>query len=75
MKNKNVLAIDRFQTRLFGNKIYVDVDIQVASDDTLLHAHCIAENVHDRIERDFPRSNILWFTSILQKMIKSSFFY
>ena len=53
MCHQDVLGIDRFQTRLFGNKIYVDIDIQVDANDTLLHAHSIAQNVHDSIENEF----------------------
>ena len=55
ISNKDVLGIDRFQTRIFGNKIYIDVDIQVCKDDTLLHAHSVAQNVHDSIENNFPQ--------------------
>ena len=28
MRNKDVMGIDLLQTRIFGNKIYVDVEIQ-----------------------------------------------
>ena len=55
MCHQDVLGIDRFQTRLFGNKIYVDIDIQVDANDTLLHAHSIAQNVHDSIENEFSQ--------------------
>ena len=55
MKNKEVLCIDLFQTRMFGNKIYADIEIGVAGSYTLQKAHEIAEAVHDDIERDFPK--------------------
>ena len=55
MKNDDVLGIDLLQTRIFGNKIYVDVEIQADGSYTLLQAHEIAENVHDEIENAFPK--------------------
>lgn len=55
MQNENVMGIDLLQTRIFGNKIYVDVEIQADSSYTLLEAHSIAETVHDDIEQNFPK--------------------
>lgn len=53
MKNKKVMGIDLLQTRIFGNKIYVDVEIQADASYTLQEAHDIAEAVHDDIEQNF----------------------
>ena len=55
LQNPNVLGIDLLRTRIFGNKIYVDVEIQADLSITLQEAHNIAENVHDDIERSFPK--------------------
>ena len=55
MRNENVVDIDLLQTRIFGNKIYVDVEIQADASCTLLEAHGIAEAVHDDIEQNFPK--------------------
>ena len=55
MKNENVMGIDLLQTRIFGNKIYVDLEIQADASYTLLEAHNIAEVVHDDIEQNFPK--------------------
>lgn len=55
MSNQNVKGIDLLHTRIFGNKIYVDVEIQADASYTLQEAHDIAEVVHDEIERDFPK--------------------
>ena len=55
MKHEQVLGIDLLQTRIFGNKIYVDVEIQVNGSYTLEQAHTIAEEVHENIEHDFPK--------------------
>ena len=54
-KNKNVRGIDLLQTRIFGNKIYVDIEIALDGTMTLQQAHNIAEEVHDEIENDFPK--------------------
>lgn len=48
-----VVNIDEIKTRLFGNKIYVDVEISVDGNLTLNEAHDIAQNVHDVIEQKF----------------------
>lgn len=55
MNNKDVMGIDLLQTRIFGNKIYVDLEIQADASYTLLEAHNIAEVVHDDIEQNFPK--------------------
>ena len=55
MKNEKVMGIDLLQTRVFGNKIYVDVEIQADASYTLQKAHDIAEAVHDDIEESFPK--------------------
>ncbi|MDE5563967.1 MAG: cation diffusion facilitator family transporter [Oscillospiraceae bacterium] len=48
-----VLGIDDLKTRLFGNKIYVDIEICVEREMTLGAAPEIAEQVHDIIEQTF----------------------
>ena len=55
MKNENVIGIELLKTRIFGNKIYVDVEIQVDSVYTLEEAHLIAKDVHNTIEETFPK--------------------
>lgn len=55
MKNEHVRGIDLLQTRIFGNKIYVDVEIQLYASYTLEEAHDIAETVHKDIEDSFPK--------------------
>lgn len=46
--------IDLIQTRLFGSKIYVDIEIAVDGSLSLNKAHTIAETVHLSIENAFP---------------------
>ncbi|MDY4813213.1 MAG: cation diffusion facilitator family transporter [Ruminococcus sp.] len=48
-----VLDLDDIKTRLFSNKIFVDIEICADGNLTLWDAHDIAENVHDKIEEDF----------------------
>lgn len=55
MSHSEVLGIDLLQTRIFGNKIYVDVEIQVNASYTLQEAHQIAEELHENIEQNFSK--------------------
>ncbi len=55
MENQNVKGVDLLHTRIFGNKIYVDVEISVDASYTLKYAHEIAETVHNNIEKTFPK--------------------
>lgn len=48
-----VLNIDDIRTRLFGSKIYVDIEISADGNLSLNEAHTIAERVHDSIEANF----------------------
>ncbi len=49
-----VIDIDEIRTRLFGDKIYVDVEFSADGGKTLEESHDIAERVHAAIEREFP---------------------
>lgn len=55
MKNQEVRGIDSLHTRIFGNKIYVDIEIMVDGSYSLIKAHGIAEEVHADIEKNFPK--------------------
>lgn len=50
-----VLGVDLLQTRVFGNKIYVDLEIGADENSTLKESHQIAEQVHDKLETQFPK--------------------
>ena len=54
LAHPEVLGIDRLQTREFGSRIYVDLEIRLDGALSLYEAHAIAERVHDHIEREFP---------------------
>lgn len=49
-EEKGVLRIDDLKTRLFANRIYIDLEIAVDGDQSLNDAHMIAEKIHDKIE-------------------------
>ena len=55
LKQEGVLGVDLLHTRVFGNKIYVDIEIRVDGDKKLRESHAIAEHVHDAIEQAFPK--------------------
>ena len=50
----DVRHVDVLQSRQFGNKVYVDLEITVKRDISLVAAHNIAENVHREVEQQFP---------------------
>lgn len=50
-----VLGIDSLMTRVFGDRIYVDMEISTNGEDTLNATHAVAQNVHDKIEAAFPK--------------------
>ncbi len=52
---EGVEDIDIIKTRVFGNKIYVDMEISADGNLPLKQTHAIAENVHDAIETAFPK--------------------
>jgi len=47
-----VRGIKNLKTRVFGNKIYVDIEIFVDSNISVKAGHDIAEKVHDRLEAE-----------------------
>lgn len=55
IKDTDVIRIDDMKTRLFGDRIYIDVEIAVDGEKVLTDAHLVAKSVHDMIEGDFPQ--------------------
>lgn len=49
-----VEGVDLLHTRMFGNKVYIDLEIEVDGDKTLREAHSVAEAVHTAVEQAFP---------------------
>jgi cation diffusion facilitator family transporter len=54
-KESGVINIDLLRTRVFGNKIYVDIEISADGSKSLNEAHAVAERVHNSIEQQFPK--------------------
>ena len=54
-EQSGVLGVDLIQTRIFGNKIYVDIEICADGQITLAESHAIAEQVHAAIETQFSK--------------------
>lgn len=54
LKQKDVVNVDLLRTRMFGNKVYIDLEISVDGNKTFRKAHAIAEEVHDNVEKEFP---------------------
>ena len=50
-----VMGVDRVMTRVFGDRIYVDMEISANGEDTLNATHAVAQAVHDKIEKEFPK--------------------
>ena len=55
LQQKDVLGVDLIHTRVFGNRIYVDIEICADGQMSLEDSHAVAERVHDVIERSFPK--------------------
>lgn len=55
LEHEGVVCIDELRTRLFGDKVYVDLEIGVDGDLPLRDAHHIAHEVHDAIEARFSK--------------------
>lgn len=53
--NQGVMGIDLIKTRLFGSRIYADIEISVDSSLSLIESHKIVENVHCEFEKEFPK--------------------
>lgn len=54
LSHEGVKSIDLFHTRMFGNKVYVDLEISIDGEMKLKDAHQIAENIHLDVENKFP---------------------
>ena len=55
MNQEGVIEVPLIQTRIFGNKIYVEIDICADGEMTLWESHEIAARVHDAIEHNFEK--------------------
>lgn len=49
-----VVCVDSLRSRMFGNKVYIDLEIQVDGEKSLRDAHKVAQRIHDEVEQAFP---------------------
>lgn len=54
LEQPGVRGVELLRTRMFGNRVYVDLEIAADPALTLAAAHEIAEQVHDAIEKTYP---------------------
>ena len=54
LAQSGVEGVELLRTRMFGNRVYVDLEIAADPDLKLSEAHEIAEKVHDAIEQTYP---------------------
>lgn len=55
LESEQVLGIDLLKTRIFGNRIFVEMELRMNADFSLQDAHAVAQEVHDRIKQRFPK--------------------
>lgn len=51
---EDVIRVDLLHSRMFGNRVYIDLEIAVDGDKSLRDAHMVAERVHNCVEKEFP---------------------
>ena len=55
LAQEGVLRLDRLQTRLFGERVYVEIDLCADAGSSFTQAHGVAARVHHAIEGAFPQ--------------------
>lgn len=53
VRQDGVLSIDDIKTRIFGNRVYVDIEIGCDGEKSLFETHFIASQVADKVEKEF----------------------
>lgn len=48
------VCVDLLNSRMFGNRVYVDLEIELDGSRPLRETHAVAERIHTNVERDFP---------------------
>lgn len=51
---EDVVRVDLLHSRMFGSKVYIDLEIEVDGSKPLREAHAVAERVHNCVETAFP---------------------
>lgn len=53
-RQEGVERIDLLRSRMFGSKVYVDLEIAMDGSRTLSESHAMSKRVHDGVEEQFP---------------------
>lgn len=54
LSHDEIVSLDVIRTRMFGSKIYVDIEFSADGNMSLYEAHAIAEHIHKEMEEKFP---------------------
>ncbi len=54
LSHDEIISLDLIRTRMFGSKVYVDIEFSADGNMTLYEAHAIAEHIHEEMEEKFP---------------------
>lgn len=54
LSHEDIISLDLIRTRMFGSKVYVDIEFSADGNMTLYEAHAIAEHIHEEMEEKFP---------------------
>ena len=54
-EKESVLSVDMLHSRMFGNKVYIDLEISVDGNKSLREAHEVAEHIHKDVEHNYPQ--------------------
>ena len=54
LEQEGVIQLDSLKTRVFGSRIYADIEISAYGKLSLEDAHDIAERIHDEVEKKIP---------------------
>lgn len=55
LRSRGVERVEGMRTRLFGSRLYVEIEIGADRNLNLAQVHDIAKNVHDAVEQGFPQ--------------------
>ena len=54
LEQEGVIQLDSLKTRVFGSRIYADIEISAYGKQSLEDAHDIAARIHDEVEKKIP---------------------
>ena len=54
LSHEDIISLDLIRTRMFGSKVYVEIEFSADGNMTLYEAHAIAEHIHEEMEEKFP---------------------